>query len=43
MTLVVFVAFPPFFAFRETERALGNGTLNDLFIKCGASVKERNP
>jgi hypothetical protein len=33
MTLLVFVAFLPFFAFRETERALGEGMLKDLFIK----------
>ena len=32
MILVVFVAFIPFFAFRETERVLGEGTLRDLFI-----------
>ena len=33
MVLVVFVAFLPFFAFRETERALGKGKLKDLFVK----------
>lgn len=32
MTLVVFVAFIPFFAFREVERVLGEGTLFDLFF-----------
>jgi hypothetical protein len=33
MTLVVFVAFLPFFAFRETDRALGETKLRDMFIK----------
>jgi hypothetical protein len=33
MTMVVFVAFLPFFAFRETARALGEGKLQDLFLK----------
>jgi hypothetical protein len=33
MTLVVFVAFLPFFAFRETERVLGEAKLRDLFFK----------
>jgi hypothetical protein len=33
MILVVFVAFLPFFAFRETERALGEGRLKELFLK----------
>jgi hypothetical protein len=32
MTLVVFVAFIPFFAFREVERVLGEGTLFELFF-----------
>jgi len=32
MVLVVFVAFIPFFAFRETERVIGEGTLRDLFF-----------
>jgi len=32
-TLVIFVAFLPFFAFRETERVLGEGKLKDWFIK----------
>lgn len=32
MTLVVFVAFIPFFAFREVERVLGEGTLFQLFF-----------
>jgi hypothetical protein len=32
MILVVFVAFLPFFAFREAERALGEGKLKELFI-----------
>jgi hypothetical protein len=36
MTLVVFVAFLPFFAFRETERALGEGKLKELFTKRSA-------
>jgi hypothetical protein len=38
MTLVVFVAFLPFFAFRETARALGEGKLHDLFFR---GVKEK--
>ena len=33
MTLVVFVAFLPFFAFREIERVLGEAKLRDLFFK----------
>jgi hypothetical protein len=33
MTLVVCVAFLPFFAFRETERVLGEAKLRDLFLK----------
>jgi hypothetical protein len=33
MAMVVFVAFLPFFAFRETGRALGEGKLHDLFFK----------
>jgi hypothetical protein len=33
MTLIVFVAFLPFFAFRETARALGEGKLQELFFK----------
>lgn len=32
-TLVVFVAFIPFFAFRELERVLGERELHDLFLK----------
>jgi hypothetical protein len=35
MTLVVFVAFIPFFAFRETSRVLGEGKLEQLFFKRG--------
>jgi hypothetical protein len=41
MTLVVFVAFLPFFAFRETERSLGEGRLRDLFIKRGVGAINR--
>jgi hypothetical protein len=33
MSLVVFVAFLPFFAFRAMERAIGEGKLTDLFFK----------
>jgi hypothetical protein len=33
MALLVFVAFLPFFAFRETARVLGEGKLRDLFLK----------
>ncbi len=35
MAMVVFVAFLPFFAFRETSRALGAGKLRDLFLRGG--------
>jgi hypothetical protein len=35
---VVFVAFLLFFAFRETERVLGEGKLKHLFIKRGATA-----
>jgi hypothetical protein len=33
MTLVVFVSFLPFFAFRALERAIGEGKLMQLFFK----------
>jgi hypothetical protein len=33
MTMVVFVAFLPFFAFRELGRAIGEGKLQHLFLK----------
>jgi hypothetical protein len=33
MAMVIFVAFLPFFAFRETARALGERRLHDLFFK----------
>jgi hypothetical protein len=33
MTMIVFFAFLPFFAFRETGRAIGEGKLHDLFFK----------
>jgi hypothetical protein len=39
MTMLVFVAFLPFFAFRETARALGEGKLRDLFLKPRAAQK----
>jgi hypothetical protein len=32
MAMLVFVAFLPFFAFRETGRALGEGKLRELFL-----------
>jgi hypothetical protein len=32
VTLVIFVAFLPFFAFRATEHALGEGKLKELFF-----------
>jgi hypothetical protein len=32
-TLVVFVAFLPFFAFRALEDAIGEGKLRSLFLK----------
>jgi hypothetical protein len=35
LTLVVFVAFLPFFAFRAVERRLGEGTLKGLFFGAG--------
>lgn len=35
MTLVVFVSFIPFFAFRETERVFGEGKLLELFFRHG--------
>jgi hypothetical protein len=40
MTLVVFVSFLPFFAFRETERVLGEGKIIGLFIKSPAAGQE---
>jgi hypothetical protein len=40
MTMVVFVAVLPFFAFRETERALGEGKLHDLFFKRRAAQEQ---
>jgi hypothetical protein len=33
LALVVFVAFLPFFAFKETARALGGNTLKEMFFK----------
>jgi hypothetical protein len=33
MTMIVFFAFLPFFAFRETGRAIGEGKLHELFFK----------
>jgi hypothetical protein len=36
---VVFVAFLPFFAFRETERVLGESKLRDLFLKRRRAVE----
>jgi hypothetical protein len=38
MTLIVFFAFLPFFAFRETGRAIGEGKLYDLFFKRRSEV-----
>jgi hypothetical protein len=38
MTLVVFVAFLPFFAFRETDRILGEAKLIDWFFKRRNSI-----
>lgn len=40
--LVIFVAFIPFFAFRELERVLGKDTLRGLFWKRGALVAGSN-
>jgi len=31
--LIVFLAFIPFFAFRELERNLGKGRIGDLFLR----------
>jgi hypothetical protein len=39
MMVVVFVAFLPFFAFRETERVLGKHKLQDLFLKHRVAVE----
>ena len=36
-TVMVIVAFIPFFAFWETERVLGEGTLSELFFRRRAS------
>jgi hypothetical protein len=33
MTLLIFVAFLPFFAFRELEGVLGEGKLRALFFE----------
>ena len=38
-TLVVFVAFLPFFAFRELDRVLGEGKLRELFLGRREMVK----
>jgi hypothetical protein len=42
-TLVVFVAFLPFFAFREMERAVGEGKLQELFFGHGAPPAAEEP
>jgi hypothetical protein len=39
--VVVYVAFLPFFAFREMDRVLGVGRLRDLFLKSNAGSGER--
>lgn len=39
MMLVIFVAFIPFFAFRELERVLGEGKLRDLFFSRREAAK----
>ena len=36
--LVLFCAFIPFFAFRETRRVLGGSRLYDLFFRRGSGV-----
>jgi hypothetical protein len=41
MIVVVFVAFLPFFAFREMERVLGEGKVRDLFLKPRVAVEPR--
>jgi hypothetical protein len=38
-SLVMFCAFLPFFAFRETDRALGEGRMADLFLRSRAPVE----
>jgi hypothetical protein len=43
VTLVVFVAFLPFFAFREVERTLGEGKLRQLFLGRREAVKRGEP
>ncbi len=39
--LVTFVSFIPFFAFRELERVLGEGTLKSLFLHPRPNGRER--
>jgi hypothetical protein len=41
--LVTFVAFIPFFAFRELERVLGEGRLHKLFFRPGIAVESTRP
>ena len=41
MTLVVFVAFLPFFAFRETDRVLGEEKLIALFFKRARGISRQ--
>jgi len=42
-TLVIFVAFLPFFAFRELERVVGVGKMRELFLGRRDSVKFEEP
>jgi hypothetical protein len=42
-SLVMFFAFLPFFAFREIERVMGEGTLRTLFFRRKPSAPSRPP
>lgn len=38
-SVIIFLTFIPFFAFRELERVIGRDTLRDLFFRIGAPSK----
>jgi hypothetical protein len=42
-SLVMFFAFIPFFALRETARVLGEGKLQELFFRPRAAVRSQGP
>jgi hypothetical protein len=42
-SFVMFCAFLPFFAFREIDRALGEGRIADLFVRSRASAECHAP